>query len=161
VDFVAQQTENSVPRDTAPVSSGRSGRGLLIRSIGWRHAYSRSKTPIIAMGLLSLLFCSCSEQPASKFRAGQVWAFKTPTNQPNAKLTVLRVAGGGREELRIGDCGLWIGSRTSRIRTLVGTLALNMPTGRRTLPQGIVDYESLAISRYRRTAVSIGEPTVA
>ena len=55
------------------------------------------------MGLLSLLFGSCSkqltalpEQPASKFRAGQVWAFKPPTNQPNAKLTVLRVENGGK-----------------------------------------------------------------
>jgi hypothetical protein len=62
-----------------------------------------SKTLIIAMGLLSLLFGSCSkqptplpEQPASKFRAGQVWAFKAPTNQPNAKLTVLRVENGGK-----------------------------------------------------------------
>src|SRR5690242_13227959 len=61
-----------------------------------------SKATVI-MGLLSLLFGSCSnqpaalpEQPASKFRAGQVWAFKTPTNQPNAKVTVLRVENGGK-----------------------------------------------------------------
>ena len=50
------------------------------------------------MGLLSFLFGSCSrqtpstsEQPESKFRPGQVWAFKTPPSQPNAKLTILRV----------------------------------------------------------------------
>jgi len=32
----------------------------------------------------------------SKFRAGQVWAFKTPADQPNARLTVLRVENGGK-----------------------------------------------------------------
>jgi guanyl-specific ribonuclease Sa len=85
-----------------------------------------NRTLLITMGLLSFLFGSCSKQPsqlttidhtvdkpigrvnttptqptasnphASKFRAGQVWAFKTPPNQPNAKLTVLRVEDGGK-----------------------------------------------------------------
>jgi hypothetical protein len=51
------------------------------------------------MALLSFLFGSCSKQPAppaSKFHAGQVWAFTPPTNQPNARLTVLRVESGGK-----------------------------------------------------------------
>ena len=63
----------------------------------------RQHRRIIAMSLLTLLFGACSkppgvltDQPASKFRAGQVWAFKTPPNQPNAKLTVLRVESGGK-----------------------------------------------------------------
>jgi hypothetical protein len=58
-----------------------------------------TKTLFIAMGLLSFLFGGCSKQPtppASKFRAGQVWAFTPPTNQPNARLTVLRVEDGGK-----------------------------------------------------------------
>jgi hypothetical protein len=53
------------------------------------------------MGLFSFLFGSKQpaappEQPGSKFCAGQVWAFKTPTNQPNARLTILRVESGGK-----------------------------------------------------------------
>ncbi|GEP41299.1 hypothetical protein [Brevifollis gellanilyticus] len=34
--------------------------------------------------------------PKSKFHTGQVWAFTPPTNQPNARLTVLRVEDGGK-----------------------------------------------------------------
>jgi hypothetical protein len=58
------------------------------------------KTILIAMGFLSFLFGSCSKQSSersatpgqeSKFRAGQVWAFKTPAAQPNARLVILRV----------------------------------------------------------------------
>lgn len=60
------------------------------------------------MGLLSFLFGSRSKQPsqpaqpvasnppASRFHAGQVWAFHTPRDQPNARLTVLRVEDGGK-----------------------------------------------------------------
>lgn len=51
------------------------------------------------MGLLSLIFGGCSKQPAppaSRFHAGQVRAFTPPTNQPNARLTVLRVENGGK-----------------------------------------------------------------
>jgi hypothetical protein len=51
------------------------------------------------MGLLSFLLGACSKQPAaptSKFQAGQVWAFTPPTNQPNAKLTILRVESDGK-----------------------------------------------------------------
>ena len=53
------------------------------------------------MGLFSFLFGSCSKEPASqqtasRFRPGQVWAFKTPENQPNAKLTILRVENAGK-----------------------------------------------------------------
>jgi hypothetical protein len=62
-------------------------------------------TFLLAMGLLSFFFGSCSKQssqptasdpPSSKFRPGQIWAFKTPPGQPNAKLTVLRVEDGGK-----------------------------------------------------------------
>ena len=59
-------------------------------------------TFLITMGLLSFLFGSCSKQPpaanqpTSKFHAGQVWAFKPPADQPNAKLTILRVEDGGK-----------------------------------------------------------------
>src|SRR5262245_60682775 len=58
------------------------------------------KALLIAMGFLSFLFGSCSKQsselsespnPASKFHAGQVWSFKTPASQPNAKVVILRV----------------------------------------------------------------------
>ena len=58
-----------------------------------------TKTLFIAMGFFSFLVGGCSKQsapPASKFRAGQVWAFTSPTNQPNARLTVLRVESGGK-----------------------------------------------------------------
>ena len=58
-----------------------------------------ARTFFIAMGLFSLLFGGCSEKPAapaSKFHAGQVWAFKPPQNQPNARLTILRVEDGGK-----------------------------------------------------------------
>lgn len=62
-------------------------------------AHSMTRTLLIAMSLLSFLFGGCSRQPAapaSKFHAGQVWAFTPPTNQPNARLTVLRVESGGK-----------------------------------------------------------------
>jgi hypothetical protein len=58
-----------------------------------------TRTLFIAMGLLSFLFGGCSKQPApptSKFHTGQVWALTPPTNQPNARLTVLRVESGGK-----------------------------------------------------------------
>jgi hypothetical protein len=58
-----------------------------------------TRSLFIIMGLLSFLFGGCSKQPpspASKFRAGQVWVFTPPTNQPNARLTVLRVEDGGK-----------------------------------------------------------------
>jgi hypothetical protein len=60
---------------------------------------------LVFMGLFSCLFGSCakhsaestaSEKSASKFRAGQVWAIHTPSGQPNARLTVLRVEDGGQ-----------------------------------------------------------------
>ena len=59
----------------------------------------------VTMGLLSFLFGSCAKQsfeppasdkPAPRFRAGQVWAFKMPPDQPNANLTILRVESGGK-----------------------------------------------------------------
>src|SRR4051794_28314817 len=58
-----------------------------------------NRTSVISMGLLSLFFGSWSEQPAppvSTFHAGQVWAFTPPQDQPNARLTVLRVENGGK-----------------------------------------------------------------
>lgn len=57
---------------------------------------------VVTMGLFSFLFGACSKQRsgsepiASKFRPGQVWNFKTPKNQPNAKLTILRVENAGK-----------------------------------------------------------------
>jgi hypothetical protein len=83
-------------------------------------------TILIIMGLLSFLIGACSkkssattvvdhtmEKPvgivntkatrplavapsSSKFRPGQVWTFKTPPGQPNARLTILRVEDGGK-----------------------------------------------------------------
>lgn len=51
-----------------------------------------------AIGLLSLILGACARRPeppreptSGRFRAGQVWSIKTPAEQPNAKLTVLRV----------------------------------------------------------------------
>ena len=64
-----------------------------------------NKTLLVSMGFLSFLFGSCAkqssepraaDQPASKFHAGQVWAFNTPPGQPNAKLTILSVENGGK-----------------------------------------------------------------
>ncbi|MEP6672204.1 MAG: hypothetical protein ABJF10_23780 [Chthoniobacter sp.] len=85
-----------------------------------------SRTLLITMGLFSFLFSACSKKPpqttvighetdktvglvtpaptrpttsaqiASKFHAGQTWAFKTPPGQPNARLTILRVENGGK-----------------------------------------------------------------
>ena len=58
-----------------------------------------TKSLISAMCLISFLFGGCSKQPVpppSKFHRGQVWAFTPPTNQPNARLTVLRVEDGGK-----------------------------------------------------------------
>ncbi len=58
-----------------------------------------------AVGLVFALVASCarshapssdSSQPASRFRAGQVWEFKPPATQPNARLTILRVEDGGK-----------------------------------------------------------------
>jgi len=49
---------------------------------------------VLVMSLLSLIVGGCSKQPTpptSKFHAGQVWAFTPPTNQRNARLTILRV----------------------------------------------------------------------
>jgi hypothetical protein len=54
------------------------------------------------MGLLTFLFASCSkktDQPAlaqSKFHPGQVWTFKTPAGQPEARIEVLKVEDGGQ-----------------------------------------------------------------
>src|SRR5690242_19983447 len=66
---------------------------------------TRERKLLVAMGFLSFLFGSCtkqssttpsSSQSASKFRAGQVWAFKTPSQHPNARLIILRVDGDQR-----------------------------------------------------------------
>jgi hypothetical protein len=53
------------------------------------------------MGLFSSLFGSCSEpqpgspgatqHPASRLRVGQVWAIKTPSEEPDVRLTILHV----------------------------------------------------------------------
>ena len=51
-----------------------------------------AKAILVAMSLFSFLFGSCakqsaqpaaSAQPIAKFRAGQIWAFKTSSAQPN------------------------------------------------------------------------------
>lgn len=75
------------------------------------------------MGLLSFLFGGCSRQPApptSKFHAGQVWAFTPPTNQPNARLTVLRVEDGGKlgTIVHIAISGVSYGSGQTQIQHL-------------------------------------------
>ncbi len=58
------------------------------------YALDMTRILILAMSLLSFIFGGCTKQtapPISKFHAGQVWAFTPPTNQPNARLTILRV----------------------------------------------------------------------
>ncbi len=82
------------PRSSLACRSGGIGAGSVIRSVGWHFALDMIRTLIIAMGLLSFILGGCSKQstsPASKFHAGQVWAFTPPTNQPNARITILRV----------------------------------------------------------------------
>ena len=82
-----------------------------------------TKTLFVAMGLLSFLFGGCSKQPtrpASRFRAGQVWAFTPPTNQPNARLTILRVEDGGKlgTIVHIAVSGVSYGNGQSQIQHL-------------------------------------------
>ncbi len=82
-----------------------------------------TRTIFISMGLLSLLFGGCSKQPAppaSKFQAGQVWVFTPPTNQPNARLTVLRVESGGKlgTIVHIAISGVSYGDGQTRIQHL-------------------------------------------
>lgn len=86
-----------------------------------------SKGFIIAMGLFSILFGSCSkksaglpEQPASKYRAGQVWTFKAPASQPHARLTVLRVDNGDKlgTIVHIALSGVSYGNGHTRIQHL-------------------------------------------
>lgn len=80
-----------------------------------------TRTLLIALGLLSFLFGGCSKQPAppvSKFHAGQVWAFTPPTNQPNARLTVLRVESGGKlgTIVHVAISGVTYGDGQTRIQ---------------------------------------------
>lgn len=87
-----------------------------------------TKTLYIAMGLLSFLFDGCSKQPAppaSKFHVGQVWVFTPPTNQPNARLTVLRVEDGGKlgTIVHIAISGVSYGDGQTRIQHLPFTEA--------------------------------------
>ncbi len=87
------------------------------------HAHDMTKTLFIAMGLLFFLFGGCSKQPAaptSKFLAGQVWAFTPPTNQPNARLTILRVESGGKlgTIVHIGISGVSYGDGETQIQHL-------------------------------------------
>jgi hypothetical protein len=75
------------------------------------------------MGLLSFLVGGCSKQPTpptSKFHAGQVWAFMPPTNQPNARLTVLRVESGGKPGtiIHIAISGVSYGDGQTQIQHL-------------------------------------------
>jgi len=82
-----------------------------------------SKSLFIGTGLLSILFGGCSQQPAapaSKFHAGQVWAFTPPANQPNARLTVLRVEDGGKlgTIVHIAISGVSYGDGQTRIQHL-------------------------------------------
>lgn len=77
----------------------------------------------ILMGLFSFLFGSCSkesEQSSSskpKFHAGQVWTFKAPAGQPNARLEVLKVEDGGPlgTIVHIALSGVQYGDGQSRI----------------------------------------------
>jgi hypothetical protein len=71
----------------------------VIEALAAPNAFIVIRIFFICMGLLSFFFGGCSKPaapPASKFHAGQIWAFTPPTNQPNAKLTVLRVEDGGK-----------------------------------------------------------------
>lgn len=77
----------------------------LARRMGAVEMKFESQMVFLVMGLFSLLFGSCSkpssqqavsEVTASKFRAGQVWNWKTPPDQTTAKLIVLRVEDGGK-----------------------------------------------------------------
>lgn len=82
-----------------------------------------ARTLFITMGLLSFLFGGCSKQPAppaSKFHAGQVWAFTPPANQPNARLTVLRVEDGGKlgTIVHIAISGVSYGDGQTRVQHL-------------------------------------------
>ena len=75
------------------------------------------------MGLCSFLFGSCSRQPdppASRFHAGQVWAFRPPANQPHARLTVLRVESGGKHGtiVHIAISGVSYGEGQTQIQHL-------------------------------------------
>src|SRR6478609_6176643 len=81
------------------------------------------------MGFLSFLFGSRNEKsserpesltPASKFCPGQVWAFKTPPAQPNAKLVILRVEDDGNlgTIVHIAVTGLSYGNGQDTIRHL-------------------------------------------
>lgn len=75
------------------------------------------------MALLSFLLGGCSKQPvppASKFQAGQVWAFTPPTNQPNARLTVLQVESGDKlgTIVHIAISGVSYGDGQTRIQHL-------------------------------------------
>lgn len=89
---------------TTPFAAANAGWRWQFRIRGPRHwsgvagsrhyAFDTTRTLILAMSLLSFIFGGCSKQPTpvtSKFHAGQVWAFTPPTNQPNARLTILRV----------------------------------------------------------------------
>lgn len=57
-----------------------------------------------------------AKEPDSKFRAGQVWGFKTPADQPNAQLTVLKVENGGQVgtivHIRLSDVSYGDGQTT-------------------------------------------------
>jgi hypothetical protein len=78
---------------------------------------------LLVVGLLTLLVGSCSKQPpppVSKFHPGQVWAFTTPKDQPNAKLTILRVEDGGKHGtiVHIAISGLSYGNGQDKIQHL-------------------------------------------
>ena len=97
--------------------------------VGRGYASRMNSGPLVVMGLLSFFFGSCSKQPSqpmatdqpdSKFRAGQVWSFKTPANQPNAKLTVLRVESCGKlgTVIHVALSGVSYGNRQTTIQHL-------------------------------------------
>ena len=103
-----------------------------------------AKAILVAMSLFSFLFGSCakqsaqpaaSDQPVTKFRAGQIWAFKTPVNQPNAKLVVLRVENGGKlgTIVHIALTGLSYGEGQNTIR--------HLPFAERAIEQSVTKLE--------------------
>ncbi len=76
---------------------------------------------IVAVSLLSFIFGACSKQPpqpVSRFHAGQVWVFTPPTNQPNARLTILRVENDGKlgTIVHIAISGVSFGDGQTRIQ---------------------------------------------
>jgi hypothetical protein len=69
---------------------------------------------------LRLLRLGLLTQPKSKLRPGQVWRFKTPPDQPNARLTILHGESGGKlgTLVHVALSGVSYGDRQTQIQHL-------------------------------------------